>query len=265
MSEEAVLRSVDDGIATLTLNRPERMNALSDNIKEGITTALDEFEDHDDVRCLVVEGAGRAFCAGGDVKSQGDRLEDAPPTHDRSQRIVKDCVEIPLRIHEFEVPTVAKIDGYCVGAGMGLAFACDVHVASTDAKFGLVFRNVGLTLDFATSYLIPRLVGANTAKELALTGDIISAERAAQIGLVNHVYDSDEFDTRVAEFIEPIANGPTVANFYSSRNIDRGLESSILDAVERESSSQTLALVTDDHAEGVRAFSEDRDPEFKGA
>lgn len=264
MSEEAVLRSIDDGIATLTLNRPERMNALSDDVKDGIVEALDEFEDRDDVRCLVIEGNGRGFCAGGDVKSQGDRLEDAPPAHDRSQRIVRDCLEIPTRIREFEVPTVAKIDGYCVGAGMGLAFACDVHVASTDAKFGLVFRNVGLTLDFATSYLIPRLVGANTAKELALTGDIISADRAAEIGLVNRVYDTEEFEARVAEFVEPIANGPTVANFYSCRNIDRGLESSILDAIERESSAQTLALDTDDHAEGVRAFAEDRDPEFEG-
>jgi enoyl-CoA hydratase/carnithine racemase len=265
MSEEAVLRSVDDGIATITLNRPERMNALADDVKVGIIGALDEFEARDDVRCLVIEGSGRAFCAGGDVNSQNERLDDAPPIYDHSQRIVKDCIDIPIRIHEFEVPTVAKVDGYCLGAGMGLAFACDIHVASSSAKFGLVFRNVGLTLDFATSYLIPRLIGGNTAKELALTGEIISAERAAEIGLVNHVYDSNEFDTKVEGFIEPIANGPTVANFYSCRNIDRGLESSILDAVERESSSQILTLDTDDHVEGVQAFSEKRDPQFEGA
>lgn len=265
MSEEPVLRSVDDGIATITLNRPDRLNALSDPVKEGIVNALDEFEDRDDVRCLVVEGAGRAFCAGGDVKSQGDRLEDVPPAHERSQRIVDDCEDIPIRLHEYGVPTVAKIDGYCVGAGMGLAFACDVHVASSEAKFGLVFRNVGLTLDFATSYLLPRLVGTNTAKELALTGEVISAERAERIGLVNHVYGADEFERRFAEFVDPIANGPTIANYYSTRNIDRGFDSSIDEAVERESSSQVLALDTDDHAEGVRAFAEDRDPEFEGA
>lgn len=264
MSEEAVLTSLENGIATITLNRPEKLNALSDDVKEGITDALDTFEDRDDVRCLVIEGAGRAFCAGGDVSSQGDRVEDAPPAHERSERIVRDCKNIPIRIHDYGVPTIAKIDGYCVGAGMGLAFACDVHLASSEAKFGLVFRNVGLTLDFASSYLVPRLVGANTAKELALTGEIISAERAEAIGLVNHVYPEGEFDQRVTEFLEPIANGPTVANYYSTRNIDRGLESSIQGAVERESSSQTLALDTSDHAEGVRAFSEDRDPQFEG-
>lgn len=264
MPEEAVLSNVEAGTATMTLNRPDKLNALSDDVKEGIVSALDEFESRDDVRCLVIEGAGRAFCAGGDVTSQGDRLEDKPPAHERSQRIVTDCVEIPIRIHSYNVPTIAKIDGHCVGAGMGLAFSCDVHVASTEAKFGLAFRNVGLTLDFATSYLIPRLVGANTAKELALTGEIIPASTAETIGLVNHVYPADEFDQRVAKFVEKIANGPTVANYYSTRNIDRGLESSILDAVERESSSQTLALDTDDHTEGVQAFLEGRDPQFQG-
>lgn len=265
MSEEAVLTSVDDGIATVTLNRPEKLNALSDDVKEGIIDALDAFEGRDDVRCLVIEGAGRSFCAGGDVSSQSDRLEDAPPANERSERIVRDCENIPIRIYDYEVPTVAKVDGHCVGAGMGLAFACDVHLASSEAKFGLVFRNVGLTLDFASSYLVPRLVGANTAKELALTGEIISAERAEAIGLVNHVYPQAEFEERVSEFLEPIANGPTVANYYSTRNIDRGLESTIQEAVEREASSQVLALDTSDHEEGVRSFSEGRDPEFEGA
>jgi enoyl-CoA hydratase/carnithine racemase len=264
MSDEAVLTSLENGIATMTLNRPEKLNALSDDVKTGIRDALDAFEGRDDVRCLLIEGAGRAFCAGGDVSSQNERLDDAPPAYQRSQRIVRDCENIPMRIHEYEVPTIAKIDGHCVGAGMGLAFSCDVHLASSEAKFGLVFRNVGLTLDFATSYLLPRLIGTNTAKELALTGEIITAGRAEKIGLVNHVYPAAEFDERIAEFLEPIANGPTVANYYSTRNIDRGLESTMQEAVERESSSQTLVLDTDDHAEGVRSFSEDRDPEFEG-
>jgi enoyl-CoA hydratase/carnithine racemase len=264
MSDNAVLTEFDRGIATITLNRPNKMNALSDAVKDGIIAGLDAFEKQDGVRCLVVEGAGRAFSAGGDVSAQDERLDEAPPAHERSERIVDDCESIPIRIHEYDVPTIAKVDGYCVGAGMGLAFACDVQIASTDAKFGLVFRNVGLTLDFATSYLIPRLVGSNTAKELALSGDIIAADRAEEIGLVNHVYPTEEFEDRASEFIEPIANGPTVANHYSTRNIDRGLESTIQDAVERESSSQTLALGTEDHEEGVRAFAEDRDPEFIG-
>lgn len=264
MSDDAVLTEVDGGIATITLNRPKKLNALSDDVKDGIVTALDEFEDRNDIRCLVLEGAGRAFSAGGDVSAQGDRLEETPPAHKRSERIVGDCEAIPIRIYNYDVPTIAKIDGYCVGAGMGLAFACDIHVASTDAKFGLVFRNVGLTIDFATSYLIPRLVGPSRAKELALTGEIISADQAEDIGLVNHVYPVEEFEERVTEFLGPIANGPTVANRYSMRNIDRGLESTIQDAVERESSSQTLVLDTEDHEEGVRAFSDDRDPEFIG-
>lgn len=266
MSDEAVLLDVTDGIATITLNQPERMNALSDAIKAGIRESLTEVESRDDTRCVVIEGSGRAFSAGGDVKSQKDRLEDAGgmTDHDRAQRMERDVESISIRLFNFPLPTIAKVDGYCVGAGMGLAFACDVQLASVDAGFGLVFRNVGLTLDFATSYLLPRIVGTNTAKELALTGEIIDGERAAEIGLVNHVYSSDEFEEKASEFIEQIGSGPTVALHYSTRNIDRGADTTIREAVELEASAQNIARRTHDHEEGVTAFAEDREPEFIG-
>lgn len=264
MAENAVLLDISEGIATITLNRPDRLNALSDDVKAGLVESLDTIQTRDDVRCIVLEGNGRAFTAGGDVKSQGDRLADPPSTQERIDRIIQDCEEIPIRLFEHRLPTVAKINGYCVGAGMGLAFACDLHLASDQAKFGLVFRNVGLSLDFGTSFLIPRLVGPSVAKKLALTGEIIDAEEALDIGLISEVFPAETFQEDTGDLIETIANGPTVANSHSMRNIDRGLDGWIDEAVVREATAQGVAVGTDDHEEGVNAFAEDREPAFKG-
>ncbi|ELY50465.1 enoyl-CoA hydratase/isomerase family protein [Natronolimnohabitans innermongolicus] len=264
MSTEAVLAEFDDGIATITLNQPDRMNALSDDIKRGLESALDAVEERDDVRCLVLQGNGTAFCAGGDVGGMGDRDESDRTSRDRIKDLVDLCEQVPIRIYEADVPTVAKIDGYCVGAGVGLALSCDLQLASDDASFGLVFRNVGLSLDLATSFLVPRAVGWNVAKELALTGEIIDADRAEALGLINHAYPSDEFEREATELIDTVATGPTVALEQSLRNIDRSYGGTIREASEREAQAQNIAFETADHREGVAAFGEDREPEFQG-
>ena len=264
MSDEAVLADFDDGIATITLNQPERMNALSDELKRGLESALDAVDERDDVRCIVIQGSGKAFCAGGDVGGMADRDESERTPRDRVRELVETCERIPIRLYNTDIPTVAKVDGYCLGAGVGIALACDVQFSSENASFGLVFRNVGLSMDFATSFLVPRAVGWNVAKELALTGKIISAERAAALGLVNHAYVSDEFESETAELIDSIATGPTVAVGYSVRNIDRSYGGTIREAVEREAEAQNTAYETDDYEEGVNAFSEDREPNFRG-
>lgn len=261
MLGEDVLLNVADGIATVTLNQPDRMNALSTGIKTGIEDALDEVSDRDDARVVVFEGAGKAFCAGGDISG----MDDAEYTdHERTQGIVEACEAIPIRIYNLELPTVATVDGYCVGAGVGVAMSCDMVLASDRAQFGLAFRDIGLTLDYATSLLVTRAVGPYVAKELALTGETISGEEADEIGLINHAYPADEFEDEAADLIERIATGPTVALHYSVRNIDRSHNSSIRDVVEREAKSQNLASSTRDHEEGVEAFGEDRDPSFEG-
>lgn len=264
MSDDTVTASFEDGIATITLDRPERMNALSEDVKRGIESALDAVDERDDVRCIVFEGAGNAFCAGGDVGGMEDRDESERGPRDRVRDLVETCERIPIRIYNCDVPTVAKIDGYCLGAGVGLALACDVQLASDEAAFGLVFRNVGLSMDFATSFLVPREVGWNVAKELALTGKIVSAERASELGLINHVYGTDNFESDAAELIDEIATGPTIALGYSARNIDRSYGGTIREAVEREAEAQNVAYGTADHDEGVAAFRADREPDFSG-
>lgn len=263
MSDDAVLASFDEGVATITLNRPDRMNALSNDIKRGIESAMDAVDERDDVRCVVFEGAGDAFCAGGDVGGMArDESERGP--RDRVRDLVESCERIPIRIYNCDVPTVAKIDGYCLGAGVGVALACDIQLASDEAAFGLVFRNVGLSMDFATSFLVPREVGWNVAKELAYTGKIVSGDRAAELGLINHAYEADDFEAEADELIDEIATGPTVALGYSGRNIDRSYGGTIREAVEREAEAQNVAYGTADHEEGVAAFRADREPDFGG-
>ncbi|THE66333.1 enoyl-CoA hydratase [Salinadaptatus halalkaliphilus] len=264
MSANDVLLEVEDGIATITLNQPDRMNALSEGIRTGIEARLDEVSDRDDARVVVLEGSGGAFCAGGDVKGMGEKSEGGVPDHERTQSIVDLAEAVPVKLYNYELPTIAKVDGYCVGAGVGVAMACDLVLASEDATFGLAFRNIGLTLDLATSLFVTRAVGPYVAKELALTGEMIDGEHAASLGLINHAYDADEFEAQAGDLIEQVATGPTVALHESVTNIDRSYNSTIREVVEREAKSQNLASSTRDHQEGIEAFGADRDPSFEG-
>lgn len=257
---------IDDGIATVRLNDPERLNALSTEMHEGLMDAFDTLEEHDDVRCVVFEGVGRAFSAGGDVSRMRERMEaeERASAHEFAEGVEERANIRARRLHRFPLPTVAKIDGLVLGAGTNLALGCDVQYASEEAQFGIVFRNVGLTLDAGVSYFLPRLVGTNTAKELAVTGEIIDADYAKQIGLVDRVYSSDEFEEATADRIRKIADGPTVALEYTTELIDRGFDSTLEEALRNEAVAQGIVGSMDDHQEGVRAFFEDRDPEFAG-
>ena len=262
---EAVLLEVEDGVARVTLNQPDRRNALSAEIADGIVAALKEIEDAGtDVRCVVFEGAEGAFSAGGDIDRMVEGLESDVPADERVRRLERSTNAVIGRVANLSVPTVAAVDGPAVGAGANLAIACDVQLASERAVFGFVFRQVGLSIDSGTSYLLPRLVGENVAKELVLTGEIVDADRALEIGLVNHVYGESEFDDRVDEFVEKITSGPPIALRHANRLVGEGLEKSLEQAMTDEATAQGIVYETADHAEGVEAFFEDRDPEFEG-
>jgi enoyl-CoA hydratase/carnithine racemase len=263
MSDDAVLVDVEDGVATLTLNRPDMRNAMSEEISRGIIDALDDLEGSD-ARVVVVEGAGDAFCAGGDVNAMVERLAGDVPLEEAVRRVQQLTSRAVQRLAEFYLPTVAKIGGVAYGAGGNLAIAADVQLASSDASISFGFRNVGLAVDSGTSYLLPRIVGENVAKELVFTGERVGAERAAELGLFNHVYPSDEFDAEVASFVEEIATGPTVALRTSKQLIDQGMESSLTQAMRNEAHAQAAVFETDDHREGAEAFMEGRRPEFEG-
>ncbi|ELZ13393.1 enoyl-CoA hydratase/isomerase [Haloterrigena salina JCM 13891] len=261
---EAVHLEIEaDGPATITLDQPDRRNALSEAISTGISEALDEIEGSD-ARVVRIEGSGGSFSAGGDIERMVEGIENDIPADERVRRLERSTNELIGRVVEFPIPTVAVVDGPAVGAGANLAIACDVQLASETAVFGFVFRQVGLSVDAGTSYLLPRIVGENVAKELVLTGDIIDADRAEEIGLVNHVYGAEEFDERVDEFVEKVVSGPPIALRHANRLVGEGLDKSLEQALTDEATAQGIVFDTADHEQGVEAFLEDREPSFDG-
>jgi len=260
---DAVTVAVEDGVATLTLNRPGMRNALTRELSDGIVDALDDLEGGD-ARALVVEGAGEAFCAGGDVDAMVERLAGDVPLEEAVRLVRQKTSRAVQRLHDFYLPTVAKVDGVAFGAGANLAIATDVQLASERASFSFGFRSVGLAVDSGTSYLLPRVVGENVAKELVFTGETVGADRAAELGLVNHVYPAEEFEAETAAVVGEVASGPTVALRQSKRLLDDGLETSLSQAMANEAAAQAAVFETDDHREGAEAFMENREPEFGG-
>ncbi len=259
----AVLLERDGGIARIRLNVPESRNALSDTVTTGIIGALGDVEGSD-ARCVVVEAAGPVFCAGGDIDAMVERHERDAPAPAAVERIVQQIGRSIARVVECPLPTVAKVTGAAFGAGANLAIACDIQLLSEDAELGFGFRQVGLAVDSGTSYLLPRLVGDNVAKELVFTGELLSAERAEALGLANHVYPADSFEDEAESVIEQVATGPTVALRTSKRLLRHGRTASLTEAIQHEAVSQGTVFDSADHAEGIAAFRESREPQFEG-
>jgi enoyl-CoA hydratase/carnithine racemase len=263
MEDATVTVSTEGEVATVTLNRPEARNALSKATAEAL---IDRFESaaDSDARCVVLEGAGPAFCAGGDINAMLEGVNDDQPPAERVELVVSSLHEAIRTVHSCPLPVVAKIDGPAFGAGAGLALACDLQVASTDAEIGFGFRQVGLASDSGVSYFLPRIVGPNKAKELLFTGELLDAETARELGLFTQVFDAATFESEVSDLVDNIAAGPTVALGHAKRLVNRSLDSSLEQALESEATAQGVAFTTDDHVEGTTAFVEKRDPDFRG-
>jgi enoyl-CoA hydratase/carnithine racemase len=262
MSDLVEFEMVDE-TATITLNNPDVRNVLSVEVAEELRDAVATAET-EEARCVVVQGAGGTFCAGGDIAAM---LEGVAKDVDIDTRVNDFALPVNRAVQtvaECPIPTVAKVDGPAVGAGGALAIACDVVLASERAKIGFGFRQVGLNVDSGTSCLLPRVVGENIAKELVYTGEIVEPERAETLGLFNHVYPTDEFEEEADELVARSATGPTLALTESKQLIENGQSRSIGEAVEAEAAALKQTLVSADHAEGARAFTEKRDPEFEG-
>ncbi|WP_224450038.1 enoyl-CoA hydratase/isomerase family protein [Haloprofundus salilacus] len=256
-------RDEETGVATITLNNPGLRNALTADVADGIVDALDELEGTD-TRCVVVTGSEGSFSAGGDVNAMMELQSGEWSLDEAVRHIIQNTGRCVQRLAECEFPTVAKIEGVAVGAGANVAIACDVQLMSGEARMGFGFRQVGLAVDSGTSYLLPRIVGDNVAKELVFTGELLDADRALELGLVNHVYADEAFDERVDAFVEKIATGPTVALRTSKRLLDQGRELSLLSAIANEAAAQSAVFETADHTEGVESFVGKRSPEFRG-
>lgn len=262
-NSERVKVAVEDEVGTITLNDPARKNPLSIEMKEGIIEALDSL-DEEGVRCVVMQGAGDAFCAGGDIEqmkeSTGEGSEASGTMH-RSHRLSN---EIVTGITSLQVPVIMKIDGAAAGGGAGVALAGDVRLASDRATFGFSFRHVGLSIDDGTSYHLPKIVGLGKAKELVFKGETLGADKAHELGLVQQVYPTAEFEERCEEFIQDIATGPTKAIGLMKQLLNRSAEKSFEQALEDELTAQEIALASRDHREGIEAFLQGREPEFVG-
>jgi 2-(1,2-epoxy-1,2-dihydrophenyl)acetyl-CoA isomerase len=204
-----LIETIEDGVATLTFNRPDRMNALSTPIMEGLLLGLPRLADDPAVRVVVLTGAGRAFCAGGDVKSMAEGGERRSPAEATAH--LRSRMEVSRILHELPKPTIAMINGPAAGAGLAFALACDLRIAGASARLVTAFVRVGFSGDFGGSYFLTRLVGTAKARELYFTGRPVDAEEALSLGLVNRVVPDDQLATVTLELAQSLAHGPAVA------------------------------------------------------
>lgn len=259
MSDPAVLYEVRDRIATITLNRPDNRNSMTDDVLEGLRDAVSQVRVDPDVRCLVVTGSGKSFCAGADFRSGAQRDgESGQLPHERSFAMYSPF----LSLLEIEVPIVGALNGHAVGGGLGLAVVCDIRVANREARYGANFVRLGLHPGMATTYLLPRLVGVPRALELLLTGRIISGAEAAEIGLVNYAVDADDVMARSMEIAGEIATAAPIAVRMTKRSIYQNLNWDPVRAARDEAHAQSRTLETEDSREGIRALLEKRSPDF---
>jgi 2-(1,2-epoxy-1,2-dihydrophenyl)acetyl-CoA isomerase len=261
-AEPELLETIDDGIATLTFNRPERMNALSTPIMDGLLHGLPRLAGDPNVKVVVLTGAGRAFCAGGDVKSMaegGEQRSAAEATaHLRSR------MEVSRILHELPKPTIAMINGPAAGAGLALALACDLRIAGVSARLVTAFVRVGFSGDFGGSYFLTRLVGTAKARELYFTGRPVDADEALTLGLVNRVVPDAQLRDAAMELARSLAQGPQIALSLMKRNLNFAESASLAELLDMEAAHQVLSGSTEDHREAAKAFVEKRPPIFVG-
>jgi len=259
---------VTERVAILTMNRPERRNALSGEMLAGLEQALRDAETAADVGCVVLTGAGGGFCSGGDVKGMaaGGGGEGPRPTLDEaihSQRLSQR--NTAGRLWAMPKPTIASLPGPAAGAGLSLALACDLRIASENAIMTTAFAKVGFSGDYGGTFFLTQLVGAAKARELYLLSDRVDAKEAERLGLVNRVVPESALEEQTLELAKRLAHGPTVAYRYMKENINRALTGAGMEeCLDLEATHHVHAGLTEDHRAAVRAFVEKKTPTFKG-
>ena len=247
-----------DSVRTITIARPKRRNAIPPDGWGDLTEAFEDFESSE-ARVLVLRGQGGDFCAGADL---GDEIEVRGVVE--SKRRMKLVGRAALTLHRLSKPTIAVVDGVAVGAGMNMALGCDVVIASTRARFSELFVQRGLTLDFGGSWLLPRVVGMQAAKDLALSGRIVDAAEAMRLGLCLDVVEPDQLEERVASQVGRFLSGAPIGQMFAKQGLNHAWDVSFPDAVDWEGQSQAICFTTSDVVEGVLSFQQKRPPEFQG-
>ena len=256
-----LLYEVKDRIATITLNRPDKLNAFTGPMIDRWAWALNEAQQDPEVNVVVVTGAGRAFCAGGDVGRMG---EGEPTALDHKNQLWEHIHRIPKTLDRMDKPVIAMVNGLAVGAGMGMTLMCDIRIASEEAKFSTGYVKVGLVPGDGDTFFLPRLVGIAKALELLWTADFVEAREAERLGIVNRVVPAAQLRDETYALARRIAEGPQIAIRLIKRVAYQSLKLDLQTHLDLVSSHMVIARETEDHREGVRAFKEKRPPKFTG-
>ncbi len=261
---QELLEELKDKVAVLTLNRPDRLNAMSPPMLDALLEALPRLAADPEIGVVVLTGAGRGFCAGGDVKAMAEGRESIGTTLEEKAQGLRSRMEVSRWLHEMPKPTIAMVRGAAAGAGLSLALACDLRVVSDSARFATAFARVGYSGDFGGSWFLTQLVGTAKARELYLTADIVDAQQALVLGIVNRVVPDVRLEDETMALAARLARGPRIAYRYMKRNFNAAESGTLKDLLDLEAWHHTRCGMTEDHREAAKAFVEKREPVFRG-
>ncbi|MBI3744396.1 MAG: enoyl-CoA hydratase [Chloroflexi bacterium] len=266
-TERVCLLEKRDRIARITLNRPDRLNALNRDLELALIEAIHDVAKDDSVNVVILTGNGRAFCSGGDVSGLGGARTGTgyqSEVIDDIRRNFAHAQEIVLGIQRMEKPTIAMVNGIASGAGMDIACACDIRTGCDKTRFMSAYIRIGLFPGWGGAWLYPRVMGVPKAAEFMFTGDFLEADEAHRIGMLNKLVPQDQLESATMELARKIANGPPIALRLAKLNLYKGLEIDLETAMKFAAASETITLTSQDHREGTAAFREKRAPKYQG-
>jgi 2-(1,2-epoxy-1,2-dihydrophenyl)acetyl-CoA isomerase len=259
---DMVLQKLDRGLLTITMNRPDRRNALNPDMTRGLVDAARRAAEDHDVRAVLLKGAGGTFCVGGDVKSMAEGR--APLPFEAKRVNLRRGMEVSRILHQMAKPVVAQVDGAAAGAGLSIALACDLRIASESAKITTAFAKVGLSGDYGGTHFLTQMLGSAKARELYLMSPVLTAQEALSLGMVSKVVPDAEIDNAAHELAMSLAQGPSVTLGYIKTNINNAESLSLEACFDAEAIHHTRCGDTADHKEAAKAFVEKRKPAFQG-